>query len=162
MGDLSAIRGLVPPTVRAVIRARIAQLSPDAQALLAAAAVLGHTTGFEQMRSVAGLAEPVGLGALDEALGRRLLIERAEQRSNRHDRYTFAHDKIRDVVYTEAGDARRRAYHQRAFTVLADAPAPERAHHALAGGLVEGPAPTVFWRATGAAAIRGRGCDQRI
>lgn len=137
--DLNTVRGLVPPTVRDIIRARRALLSPDAQALLAAAAVLGHSFSFEQVRAVAGLAEPAGLAALDQALEHRLLVERAEALGSQHDasRYMFSHDKIRDVVYTEAGDPRRRIYHRRAFQALAQAPASERAHHALAGGLLE-------------------------
>ncbi len=134
--DLAALRGLVPPTVRAIIRTRIGQLSPDAQTFLAAAAVLGHASGFEQIARVAGLPEPASLDALDEALARRLLVEQAAQPGQRSPaRYTISHDKIRDVVYTEAGDARRRIYHQRAFAALASAPPAERAHHALAGGL---------------------------
>jgi hypothetical protein len=46
---------------------------------------------------------------------------------------------LRDVVYTEAGDARRRLFHQRALEVLeaAGASAAVLAHHALAAGLME-------------------------
>jgi hypothetical protein len=44
---------------------------------------------------------------------------------------------LRDVVYTEAGDARRRLFHQRALEVLeaAQASAGVLAHHAQAAGL---------------------------
>jgi hypothetical protein len=44
---------------------------------------------------------------------------------------------LRDVVYTEAGDARRRLFHRRALEVLeaAEASAAILAHHALAAGL---------------------------
>jgi predicted ATPase len=53
--------------------------------------------------------------------------------------YAFTNDMLRDVVYTEAGDARRRLFHHRAMEVL------ERdgesvavlAHHALAAGLAQ-------------------------
>ena len=46
---------------------------------------------------------------------------------------------VRDVVYTEAGDARRRLFHRRALEVLtaAGAPAAVLAHHALAAGQPE-------------------------
>jgi hypothetical protein len=53
--------------------------------------------------------------------------------------YRFAHDKIRDVVYSEAGDAWRRVYHRRAFHMLENVrvtPA-ELAHHAHAAQLTE-------------------------
>ena len=55
-----------------------------------------------------------GLPALDELLTSRLLLETDDP--NRP--YRFTHDKIRDVVYTEAGNARRRIFHRRAFEAL--------------------------------------------
>jgi predicted ATPase len=136
-GDLATLRGVVPPTVRSVIRARIDQLAPDTQALLTAAAVLGREADFEQICQVAGLAEPSGLAALDQALDRRVLVERVVRRPGRATGagYAFTHDKIREIVYTEAGEARRRIYHRRALALLGLAPASERAHHALAAGL---------------------------
>jgi len=53
--------------------------------------------------------------------------------------YLFGHDKIREVIATEMGEAQRRLLHRRAFSVF-DAlgrPAAELAHHALAAGLME-------------------------
>src|SRR5260370_25204098 len=49
----------------------------------------------------------------------------------------FAHDKIRDVVYAEAGSTRRRLFHHRAFDSLqaSSASPAELAHHAFAAGL---------------------------
>jgi len=72
---------------------------------------------------------------MDRLLGMRLLAE-AEQRSRP---YTFVHDKVRDVVYTEAGDARRRLFHERAYRMLVEngAAAAQIAHHALAASLEE-------------------------
>src|SRR5262249_44941934 len=50
--------------------------------------------------------------------------------------YSFTHDKIRDAVYVEAGEARRRVFHRRAVdTLQSEAPAAELARHALAAGL---------------------------
>ena len=50
--------------------------------------------------------------------------------------YAFANDMLRDVVYTEAGDARRRLFHRRALAVLEAArdSAAVLAHHALDAG----------------------------
>ena len=50
--------------------------------------------------------------------------------------YHFSHDKIREVVYAAAGDARRRVFHGRALMVLehVDVPTAELASHALANG----------------------------
>jgi predicted ATPase/DNA-binding SARP family transcriptional activator len=119
------------PGVREVIRARITRLSPSAFALLSAGAVLGQDLEFGVMCQVAGLPESDGLTALDELLNARLLLEAK--------RYSFAHDKIRDVTYTEAGDARRKVFHRRALETLeaAKAPAAVLASHAVAAGQTE-------------------------
>ncbi|HEX9926247.1 MAG TPA: AAA family ATPase, partial [Anaerolineae bacterium] len=106
--------GLIPPSVREVILTRLHRLTPNATALLTAAAVIGRDCSFERLCQVAGLAAGEGLPALDELLSGRLLLETDDPARP----YTFAHDKIRDVVYTEAGAARRRLYHHQAFTIL--------------------------------------------
>jgi tetratricopeptide (TPR) repeat protein len=125
----------MPPNIREVIVARLGRLSEAAGALLVAGAVLGRTCSFEQLCQVAGMDELASLATLDELIKSQLLLETTDS----HRPYTFAHDKIRDVVYTEAGDARRRVYHRRAFTLLqtAAAPAAELAHHALVARLLE-------------------------
>lgn len=123
--------GTTPPGVREAILARLERLSPDASKLLAAAAVVGRHCTFEVLRRVAGVDEDPGLAALDEALASDLLSEAAA------DAYACAHDKVRDVVYTEAGGARRRIYHRRALETLAEGPTPaaELARHALAASV---------------------------
>ncbi len=125
---------LVPSTVRVVIRTRLDRLSPNAAALLAAGAVLGHNLTFDRLCAVANLSQDVGLPALDELVSSRLLL--AMFQPDAPSTYTLVNDMLRDVVYTEAGDARRRLFHQRALAVLtaAEAPAAELAHHALAAG----------------------------
>lgn len=129
-----ALKGLLPPGVRGLIRERLSSLGTAASDLLAAGAVLGDGFDFELVRRVAGREENEGLSALDEALNGRLLRESRLWRGGEHGGYSFVHDKIRDVVYTDAGEARRRVFHRRALEVLEaeGAPAPELARHALA------------------------------
>jgi tetratricopeptide (TPR) repeat protein len=95
---------------------------------------------------VAGLEEAEGLRGLDELIERRLLLEEGGGREEEEEplsytdtTYSFSHEKIRQVAYTEGGRARRRVLHRRAFEVLqeGDAPAAQLARHALAGGLAE-------------------------
>jgi tetratricopeptide (TPR) repeat protein len=132
VGPEAASVGTTPPGVREAILARLERLSPDAAMLLAAAAVVGRHCDFEILRRVVGTDEDSGLVALDGALASGLLSEVSG------DAYACAHDKIRDVVYTEAGGARRRIYHRRALEVLENerAPAAELARHALAAQVV--------------------------
>jgi predicted ATPase len=102
--------------------------------------VLGHGFTFERLCQVAEMAEHEGLLALDEALRCGLLQEASTTESLLGDQpYTFTHDKIREVISLEAGEARRRILHRRALEVLQRAvtPVTELAHHALAARLME-------------------------
>jgi tetratricopeptide (TPR) repeat protein len=127
---------------------------PAARELLAAGSVLGQGFTFDQLCRVGGLKEDEALLATDEVL-RVHLVREAGTGDGRSTAgaYMFAHDKIRDVVYAEAGDARRRIFHRRALATLGGtAPAAQLAHHALAAGL---DAPAVrFCRAAGDEAVR--------
>jgi hypothetical protein len=151
--DFSLLREGLPyhvaPAVQEMIRTRLKRLVPDGQALLIAAAVVGRACRFELMCEVAGLREPEALAALDNVLASGLLLETdAPSRP-----YALTHDKFREVIYAEAGDARRRLYHRRSLAVLEQAAAPpaELAQHAFAAGLGE---PTVRYSlAAGDAAL---------
>ena len=135
---------LLPQSVREVIRSRLSRLSPAASELLRAGAVLGRRFGFDLLRELTGLGEAEGLRGLDELVERRLFVEETggqEQRLSVRSgaTYSFSHEKIRQVTYTDCGQARRWVLHRRAFEVLegSDAPPAELARHALAAGLVE-------------------------
>jgi DNA-binding SARP family transcriptional activator len=125
----------LPPGVREVIQARLVQHSKEAAALLLAAAVLGRACTFERLCQLADLAETEALEALEALLDGRLLAERPSDRRP----YTLAHDYIREVVYSESREARRRVFHRRALLALeaAGEPAAECAFHALAALLDE-------------------------
>lgn len=127
------------PGVRELIHGWLERVTAAGGALLAAAAVLGQEASFERLGRVAGLEEKQALTALDELLVRQLLLESEEDAlgAGQDVAYRFSHQKLREVVYMEAGAARRRILHRRAFSALqgAGAPAAELAHHALQGGL---------------------------
>jgi DNA-binding SARP family transcriptional activator len=142
------------PGVRAVIHERLARLVPAARDLLTAGAVLGQAFTFDQLCRVAGLDEGVALMATDEVL-RVHLVREATTGDGRPTAgaYVFTHDKIRDVVYAEAGDARRLVFHRRALATLEGiAVAAQLAHHALAARL-DAPAVRVC-RAAGDEAVQ--------
>jgi len=141
------LRVLLPKSVREVIRSRLSRLSAAASELLRAGAVLERGFGFESVVGVAGIGEAEGLRGLDELIERCLLLEEAGRREEDEEEpllyagatYSFSHEKIRQVAYTEMGRARRRVLHRRALEVLEErgAPAAELARHALAGGLAQ-------------------------
>ena len=142
--DASEHGRLLPAGVRQIVQDRLAPLPPAARDLLTTAAVLGQGFGFDLLCQVSRLPVDDALPALDTVVRARLLRETSEGKertssARSRDCYAFAHDKIRDVVYAEAGDARRRVFHRRALDALeaAGAPAAELARHALAAGQVE-------------------------
>ena len=124
----------VPSTVWAVIRARLDRLSPNGLSLLAAGAVLEQGLTFEGLCAISRLTEDEGLAALDELISSRLLAEAGQP--DTLSAYALAHNMIREVAYTEAGDARRRLFHRRALDILEARQASPAvlAHHALAAG----------------------------
>ncbi len=134
------LRGVLPTRVREVIRSRLTRLAPNDLSLLTAGAVLDKSFTFKRLCQVASIPEHEGLPALEVLLASRLLSE-VDNREGypAEERFLFAHDKIRDVVYTEAGSTRRRLFHRRALDTLQEASAPpaELAHHAFAAGLPE-------------------------
>jgi predicted ATPase len=127
----------IPSTVQATIRSRLNRLSPNAFSLLAAGAVLEHRLTFKHLCAVASISEDQALPALDELISGRLLIETVQ--TGKASKYIFINEMMRDVVYTEAGDARRRLFHQRAFKILekASESAAVLAHHAVASGMTK-------------------------
>ncbi len=127
----------VPSTVHAVIRSRLNRLSPNAFSLLASGAVLENRITFERMCAISNLSEDLALPALDELISGRLLLEITQL--GVVSEYAFTNDMLSDVVYTEAGDARRRLFHRRAFEILEKGgeSAAILAHHALAAGLAQ-------------------------
>lgn len=127
----------VPSSVYSVIRSRLNRLSPHAFGVLAAGAVLEQQLTFEHLIAISNVSEDMALPALDELTSGRLLLETGEPGSANE--YVFVNDMLRDVMYTEAGDARRRLFHRRALEILEaeGSSAAGLAHHALAAGLVQ-------------------------
>ncbi|HEX6552494.1 MAG TPA: hypothetical protein VF026_07015, partial [Ktedonobacteraceae bacterium] len=124
---------LLPPSVRTLILARLAPLSPAAHRLVQVSAVLGTAASAPLLWQLAELGVPAGVEALEEAVTRGILRE--EEAGVSHlGRYGFSHDLMRAVVYTELGAARRQVLHQRVLARLETegAQASELAYHARA------------------------------
>lgn len=141
--DLQQIRRVVPGTVRNMLRERLEALSPNARDLLFAGAVLGEGLTFELICRVADITEREALSAVDELLGGRLLTDVVAERGALPSQETplaFAQDLVREVSYTEAGEARRRVFHRNALGALeqtGSTPAAELARHAEGAGLAQ-------------------------
>jgi predicted ATPase len=126
---------LFPPSVRSLIQARIAKLTPSSRQLVMASAVLGIQSRAQDLWQVAQLDVQTGIEALEEALKSGLLCAEKAQ-SGHQSTYRIVHDLIAQAVYLEMGEARRQNLHHQAFAVLqrGGASASELANHALLAG----------------------------
>jgi len=132
---------LLPPSVRALILARLAPLSQAARQLVQGVAVLGTAASAQLLWQLAEMGVQAGVEALEEAIGSGILREEEAggPGAGSLGSYRFSHDLIRDVVYTELGAARRQVLHQRALVLLQTegTAAAELAYHARASGETE-------------------------
>ena len=108
IGDEAATLDLIdvpiPPTVQAILEARLDRLPPDLRRTLERAAVVGKEFSDEDLRSITPEEEQETLaGALDRLVTRDLIA--LEQVSSRGRTYAFRHILIRDVA--EAGASKR-------------------------------------------------------
>jgi class 3 adenylate cyclase/tetratricopeptide (TPR) repeat protein len=131
----------LPPTIHAVLAARIDALPGDARAALLRASVIGK----EFWRGVLGMVS--GLPDIDDALDalemRGLIQRRTHSQVEGEVEFAFKHDLVLDTAYSTLPRASRRELHARtaaALEALADQPediAPILAHHWRAGGDAE-------------------------
>jgi DNA-binding SARP family transcriptional activator len=102
----------LPARVRQVLEARLSQLSPAAQGVLGAAAVIGRAFTYDVLRQTVDLSEDELVNCLDESWRRRIIREQEE------DAYDFGHDKLRQVAYAGLSRGRRRWLHGRVAQAL--------------------------------------------
>ena len=76
----------VPEGVKEVLARRLARLSETCRSVLSQAAILGREFRFELLPAMAELDDDAVIGALEEALGARLIVERGELRLRLHAR----------------------------------------------------------------------------
>lgn len=114
----------LPPTVQAVINARLAQLSPAARELVNVAATIGREFNFGVLARASDAGEDMLVRSLDELWHRRIVREQGM------DAYDFSHDKIRDVAYAALSQARRRLLHARVAEAF-EAMGPSGGHSGL-------------------------------
>lgn len=135
------------PKIRAIIDARLDQLSPEARELAQLAAVVGRAFSFTILRATGVMDATRLVAALDELWQRRIVREREAGD------YDFNHDRIREIAYAEISPARRSYYHRQIAQALlaqgageTDALSGQLAFHHEAGGEVQ-PALDCYLRA---------------
>jgi DNA-binding SARP family transcriptional activator len=98
--------------MRAVIAARLHQLTPTAQRVVELAAAIGRDFDVDVLAASADLDEPDLVEGLDELWRRRIIREHGLNR------YDFSHDRIREVAYDQIAPAGRRVLHRRVAQAL--------------------------------------------
>jgi hypothetical protein len=132
-GPAAIAAGVVPAGVRDVIRQRLEHVAGDARTLLDLAAVAGDELDARLLAAAAGRDDESVAARLGEATRAGVLAERAG-------RPRFSHALVREVLYRELPEPRRRALHGAVGDALArlapagaTAPLMELAHHGLEG-----------------------------
>ena len=130
-------QAVLTPTMRAVLRARLGQLTDGARRLAEVAAVIGRPFSVGLMVSATGIGEDEIVDHLDELWRRRIIRDQGST-------YDFSHDKLRAVALEMVGPAHRRQLHRavaKAITVERhkdiDAASPQLAAHYDQAGMVE-------------------------
>jgi DNA-binding SARP family transcriptional activator/tetratricopeptide (TPR) repeat protein len=100
------------PKIQAVLRDRLARLTPGACTLLEAACVIGRSFTGDILSHTIDVGEVERVAALDELWRRRIV------RTRDGAAYDFSHDILRQTVYAALGPARRRWLHSRVARAL--------------------------------------------
>src|SRR5262245_52321277 len=153
-------QAVLTPTIRAVLRARLGQLTDGARRLAEVAAVVGRSFSVGLMVSATGIDEPELVDYLDELWRRRIIRDQGPT-------YDFSHDKLRAVALEMVSPARRRQFHRAIAEAIVverhkdiEAASPQLAAHYDQAGMVE-PAIEAY-RVAGARAVAVSAFDEAV
>jgi tetratricopeptide (TPR) repeat protein len=130
-------QAVLTPTMRAVLRARLSQLTDGARRLAEVAAVIGRPFSVGLLVSATGTDEHELVDHVDELWRYRIIRDQGLT-------YDFSHDKLRAVALEMVSPARRRQLHRAVAEAIAverhkdiDAASPQLAAHYDQAGMVE-------------------------
>ena len=114
----SALSGLAPTEVRALIERRIARLTDSGRWLIYLASALADEISTDCLTALCQTSRENTLEALEECLAARLLVEDV------HDleQFVFPHDLVRNAVYASVPRSSRLELHRHIAEVLSAAP----------------------------------------
>lgn len=153
-------QAVLTPTMRAVLRARLGQLTDGARRLAEVAAVVGRPFSVGLMASATGVSEGELVEHVDELWRRRIIRDQGLT-------YDFSHDKLRAVALEMVSPARRRQLHRAVAEAIAverhkdiEAASPQLAAHYDQAGMVE-PAIDAY-RVAGARAVAVSALEEAV
>jgi tetratricopeptide (TPR) repeat protein len=111
VGDLSSIA--VPPSVAALLAARLERLSGDERRAIGSASVIGKDFYLGAVRELLPEPDRANAGPLVRALVRKELVRAARSTIPGEDAFEFRHILIRDAAYAAIPKERRAEQHRR-------------------------------------------------
>jgi DNA-binding SARP family transcriptional activator len=153
-------QAVLTPTMRAVLAARLGQLSDGARRLAEVAAVIGRPFSTGLMVATTGVDENEFVEHVDELWRRRIIRDQGVN-------YDFSHDKLRAVALEMVSPARRRQLHRAVAEAIAseykndlDAASPQLAAHYDQAGMAD--AAIDAYRVAGARAVAVSALDEAV
>jgi class 3 adenylate cyclase/tetratricopeptide (TPR) repeat protein len=110
-GDLSSIA--IPPTISALLSARLERLSREERAVIQRAAVVGKVFWWGAVAELSPEPEQAAVGGHLQALVRRELVRPDRSRFSGEDAFRFGHILIRDAAYAGTTKEARAELHER-------------------------------------------------
>jgi predicted ATPase/class 3 adenylate cyclase len=115
-GDIERIH--IPPTINALLTARLDQLSPDERTAIELASVMGKVFASQAVRDLTG--GEIDIADTLEMLSRKGLLRLDQEEFAGEEMYRFRHILIRDAAYQGIPKVRRGDVHQRYAVWLID------------------------------------------
>ena len=111
----------LPPTVVAMVEARLEALSPEARRVLRAASIFGRVSWRSAIGALCGGTPELLDGAFDDLVAREILVKRDAASSQGETEFAFRHGLVRDVAYAMLTEEDRTLGHDLAGRWLAEA-----------------------------------------
>jgi DNA-binding SARP family transcriptional activator/predicted ATPase len=102
----------LPPTIQALLAARLQRLGPGASSVLAAAAIVGKDFGEGEIRELLPVEARAPLGRNLQTLAAKGLVQRGPGRTS-HEEYSFRHILILEAAYRAIPKSLRAELHHR-------------------------------------------------
>jgi predicted ATPase len=145
----------IPPTLQALLMARLDGLGPNAKETAQIAAALGREFSYELLAAISSSSEAVLQGSLDRLVGAGLVFQRGVPPQST---YSFKHALVQDAAYSTLLRSQRQSLHGRVVAALKERFAektesqPELlARHLTEAGLTE--EAIAYWSKAGQQAV---------
>jgi DNA-binding SARP family transcriptional activator/predicted ATPase len=109
----SDIRPALPPTIQALLSARLQRLGPGASSVLVRAAIVGKDFGEQEIRGLLPVEARAPLSRNLQTLVAKGLVQRGPPGRGPYEEYSFRHILIQEAAYSSIPKSLRAELHQR-------------------------------------------------